>query len=74
MLLNIRASQRGKFTRSLFRSTFAITVMFVGLNSLIPCPVDKVRANDSIIDERVSHKKTMKAQSTNLQEESSQKL
>lgn len=43
----IRAAQRNKVTSSLFSSTFAICVLLVGANSVIPCPVDSVRSNET---------------------------
>lgn len=43
----IKAAQRNKVTSSLFSSTFAICVLLVGANSVIPCPVDSVRSNET---------------------------
>jgi len=43
-------------TNSLFSSTFAICVLMVGANSLLPCPIDSVHGNDSVIDERIIKK------------------
>lgn len=40
-------------TNQLFTLTFATCFMLVGANSLVPCPVDGVHGNDSIIDERI---------------------
>ncbi|KAK6200365.1 uncharacterized protein RJT21DRAFT_5444 [Scheffersomyces amazonensis] len=48
-----KTTQRNRVTSSLFSSTFAICVLLVGANSLVPCPVDGVHGNDSIIDERL---------------------
>lgn len=52
----IRATQRNKFTSSLFSSTFAICVLLVSVNSIIPCPVDSINGNESIVDERIKRK------------------
>ncbi|KAK6462244.1 hypothetical protein DFJ63DRAFT_335575 [Scheffersomyces coipomensis] len=42
-----------RVTNSLFTSTFAICVLLVGANSVLPCPVDSVHGNESVIDERL---------------------
>lgn len=47
MFQYIKASQRNKFTQSLFTSTFAICFMLVGANSVLPCPVDSLHGNDT---------------------------
>ncbi|MCP8718101.1 MAG: hypothetical protein M5F18_02250 [Asgard group archaeon] len=47
MFQYIKASQRNRLTNSLFSSTFAICVLLVGANSIIPCPVDSNYSNDS---------------------------
>ncbi|CCE83990.1 Piso0_004588 [Millerozyma farinosa CBS 7064] len=52
----IKATQRNRFTSSIFSSTFAICVSLVAANSLIPCPVDSMHSNDSCIDERLTKK------------------
>ncbi|ABN66583.1 predicted protein [Scheffersomyces stipitis CBS 6054] len=57
----IRATQRNRVTNSLFSSTFAICCLMVAGNSLVPCPVDCVHGNDSIIDERYRQKLPEKA-------------
>lgn len=65
MFTAIRATQRNRLTNSLFSSTFAICVMLVGANSLLPCPMDTVHGNDSVIDERLKQnafKETEKSQ------------
>lgn len=49
----IRASQRGRLTQSIFTSTFAICFLLVGANQIVPCPVDSVHGNDSVVDERM---------------------
>ncbi|ODV78463.1 uncharacterized protein CANTADRAFT_52776 [Suhomyces tanzawaensis NRRL Y-17324] len=54
MIGSIRATQRNRLTNSLFSSTFAICFALVGANSLLPCPVDNVHGNDSVIDERIA--------------------
>ncbi|KAG7663247.1 uncharacterized protein J8A68_003247 [[Candida] subhashii] len=61
MFQYIKATQRNRVTNQLFTSTFAICFMLVGANSLIPCPVDSVHGNDSIVDERlVKHEELRK--------------
>ncbi|CUM62739.1 uncharacterized protein PRCAT00000296001 [Priceomyces carsonii] len=57
MFAGIRATQRNKLTSSLFTSTFAICVALVGANSLLPCPMDSVHGNDSVIEDRLSKRK-----------------
>lgn len=47
MFQYIKASQRNRLTSSLFSSTFAICVLLVGANSIVPCPVDSNYSNDS---------------------------
>lgn len=56
MFSAIKATQRNRMTNSLFSSTFAICVLMVGANSLLPCPIDSVHGNDSVIDERIIKK------------------
>lgn len=56
MFSAIKATQRNRMTNSLFSSTFAICVLMVGANSLLPCPIDSVHGNDSVIDERIIQK------------------
>ena len=56
MFSAIKATQRNRMTNSLFSSTFAICVLMVGANSLLPCPIDSVHGNDSVIDERIVKK------------------
>ncbi|ODQ78095.1 hypothetical protein BABINDRAFT_15064 [Babjeviella inositovora NRRL Y-12698] len=54
----MRATTRNKFTNSLFTTTFAIAFTLVGLNSVIPCPIDqKNMANDSVSPSEVAAKK-----------------
>ncbi|CAK7904349.1 cytochrome c oxidase assembly factor 2 [[Candida] anglica] len=53
MFASIRATQRNRLTNSLFTSTFAVCFILVGANSLVPCPIDSVHGNDSVIDERL---------------------
>ncbi|GBL50328.1 putative ribosomal protein uL30 [Candidozyma auris] len=48
-----KASQRGRLTNSIFTSTFAICFLLVGANQIVPCPVDSVHSNDSVMDERM---------------------
>ncbi len=56
MFSAIKATQRNRMTNSLFSSTFAICVLMVGANSLLPCPIDSVHGNDSVIDEKIIKK------------------
>lgn len=51
----IRASQRGRLTQSIFSSTFALCFLLVGANQIVPCPVDSVHGNESVVDERLKH-------------------
>lgn len=53
MFQTIKASQRNRLTQSLFTSTFAICFMLVGASSIVPCPVDSVHSNDSVVDSRM---------------------
>ncbi|OBA21313.1 hypothetical protein METBIDRAFT_41126 [Metschnikowia bicuspidata var. bicuspidata NRRL YB-4993] len=50
----VRATQRNRVTTSVFSSTFAICFLLVGANSVLPCPVDSVHGNDSVVDERLN--------------------
>lgn len=52
----IKAAQRNKLTSSLFSSTFAICVLLVGANSVLPCPVDSVRSNETDQDKKLKMK------------------
>lgn len=55
----VRATARNRVTSSIFTSTFAICVLMVGANSVLPCPVDSVHGNDAVVDERL--KKTQES-------------
>lgn len=53
MIGYIKATQRNRLTSSLFTSTFAICFLMVGANSVLPCPIDNVHANESVIDDKM---------------------
>lgn len=53
MFSALRAQPRNKLTNQIFTSTFALCFMLVSANSMLPCPVDHVSGNDSVIDERL---------------------
>ncbi|PSK41227.1 ribosomal protein L30 [Candidozyma pseudohaemuli] len=36
-------------------STFALCFLLVGANQIVPCPVDSVHGNESVVDERLKH-------------------
>lgn len=66
MFSAVRATQRNRFTNSLFTSTFAICFLMVGANSLLPCPIDNVHGNDSVIDERFKQHQEEAARHKNI--------
>ena len=45
-MLFVRATARNRLTDRVFSTTFALCVVFVGMNLLVPCPVDRKRFND----------------------------
>lgn len=55
MFATLKTTSRSKLTNSIFSSTFALCFALVGANSFLPCPVDSVHGNDSVIDERLIH-------------------
>ena len=64
-IMFVRATQRNRVTTSVFSTTFAICFLLVGANSVLPCPVDSVHGNDSVVDERLSRQEK-KAQKENV--------
>lgn len=57
MLNYIKATQRNRFTLSLFLSTFAICFLLVGANSVLPCPIDNVHGNELVMDQKLKQQK-----------------
>lgn len=66
----IRAAQRNRVTSSLFSSTFAICVLLVGANSVLPCPVDNVRSNETDVEKRKLLKEKYEREQKSLKETS----
>lgn len=62
----LRAAQRNKVTSSLFTSTFAICVLLVGANSVLPCPVDTVRINETDMEKRNLMKERYEREQKNI--------